>query len=92
MEVQAHLALEWHGVEEALHEEALATPHAAVHVHAAGNVWPVDQLLDRVGALGLVGSPVIGTTLQGVDRAQLGGIALKAFGGQFGQVSLFDSH
>ena len=35
VEMQPRLALQRHGAEEAVHQEALAAPDAAVHVHAA---------------------------------------------------------
>jgi hypothetical protein len=54
VEVQPRLALQRHGLEEAVHQEALAAPHAAVHVDAARDRRAVDQLLgQRVAARAL---------------------------------------
>jgi hypothetical protein len=69
VEVQARLAPQRHGVEEAVHQEALATPDAAVHVDAARQLGPVDELLQRIGALGLVLGPFPGAAIQRLDGA-----------------------
>jgi hypothetical protein len=74
MEVQPRLALERDRVVEAVHQEALAAPHPAEHVHAAWHVRPVDQLLQGVGALSLELRPLPGATLQRLDRTQLRGV------------------
>ena len=88
MEMQAHLAPERHGVEEAIHEKALAAPHPAVHVDATGDLGMVDELLEGVGAALAVDRPVVGTALQRLDGAQLRRITVKALGYQFGLVGL----
>ncbi len=88
MEMQTHLAAQWHGIEKAIHDEALAAPHPAVHVDPARNVGVVDQLLDRVRALVLVLLPGIGTALQGLHRTHLCRITLKTLGLEFGLVCI----
>ena len=88
MEVQAYLAFERYGVEEAVHEKALSTPDSAIHIHSARNVRPVDQLFQGAGTFRLVDRPLVGTALQGLHCAQLGGVALKTLAGQFGLVGL----
>jgi hypothetical protein len=79
MKVQAHLALERHGIEEAIHEKALAAPYPAIHVNALGNLGAVDEFLQCVGAPSLVDSPLFGTALQCLDGAQLRRITFKSF-------------
>ena len=71
VEVQPRLALQRHGVEEAVHQEALAAPDAAVHVDAARDRRPRDQLGQRVAAPRLVVGPLVLAALERVDRAQL---------------------
>jgi hypothetical protein len=78
VKVQARLALERHGLEEAFHEEALAAPDPTEHVHAAWDVGPVDELLQRIGALALVVRPLVRAALQRVHGPQLGRVGRVA--------------
>ena len=81
VEVQPRLALQRHGVEEAVHQEALAAADAAVHVDAARDRRPRDQLGQRIAAPRLVVGPLVLAALQRVDRAQLRGVgSVAAFG------------
>ena len=86
VEVQPGLALQRDRVEEAVHEEALAAPHPAEHVHPAGDGRPVDQLLEGIGSSALELRPLLGAALQRVHRAQLRGVALIAPRVQLGLV------
>ena len=90
VKVQPHLALDGHGIEKAVHQKAFTPPYAAVHVHPAWNFRLLKQLFERVRAFGLVRSPVIGTALQRIHGAQLGGIGGKTFGGEFGLIGRTD--
>ena len=92
VEMQPRLALDRHRVEEAVHQEALAAPHAAVHVDALGDLRPAQQPAQRARTLVLVGRPVVCTALQRLDRAQLRRVALETAGGQFGLVGLANIH
>ena len=92
VKVQAHLALDGHRIEKAVHQKTFSAPHPAVHVNALRDVGPVQQLLEGIRPFGLVRCPIVGTALQSVDRTQLRRVTLKAFGGQLGQVRLFDAH
>ena len=60
VKMQARLALERNRVVKAVHQEAFAAPHPAVHVDPARNVGPVDQLLERIGTLLLERRPLGG--------------------------------
>lgn len=91
VEVQARLAPQRHGVEEQVHQEALAPPDAAIHVDAARELRPVDELLQRVRALGLVLGPFGGAAIQRLHGAQLRGIALEPARSEFRLVGLFDA-
>ena len=90
VEMQARLALDRNGVKEAVHQETLAAPYAAIHVHPARDVRPVDEFLQCIGTPRLVLSPFASTTLQRLHRTQLRRVTLKAACGQFCFVGLFD--
>src|SRR4030095_9588000 len=75
---------------EAVHQEALAAPDAAVHVDAARNFRPVDQLLEDVGALLPELCPLTRAAIQRLDRLQLRRVAAIAPRGEFGFVDLAD--
>ena len=90
VKVQACLALDRYGLVETVHQEALAATHAAVHVYAAWNVRAVDELLDRVGSLLLVGRPFVRAMLQRGHGLHLRRIALEAARGKFPVVNLFN--
>ena len=79
-------------LEEAVHQEALAAPDAAVHVDAARDRRPRQQLGHRVAAPRLVVGPFVLAALERVDRAQLCGIALIAAFGERAFVELADGH
>ena len=74
VEVQPRLAPDRNRVVEAVHQEALAAPHPAVHVDPSRDLGFDEHLLERIGALLLVVRPVDGTPLQRSDGALLGGI------------------
>ncbi len=78
VEVQAHLALQGHGLEEAVHQEALAAPHPAVHVDAARDGWAHQHLGDGVGAARLVRVPLVLAALQRGNGVQLRGVGGEA--------------
>jgi hypothetical protein len=91
VEVQARLAAQRHRVEEQVHQEALAPPDATVHVDAARQLGPVDELLQRIGTLGLVLGPFVRAAIQRLHGVQLRGIAVEPARGEFLFVSLFDA-
>ena len=90
MEMQARLALDRHGLEEAIHQEALAATHAAIHVDPARNWRVVEHLLELAGTLALVMGPFVGTTLQRRNGAELCRITLEAARGQLPLVDARD--
>ncbi|GIX25097.1 MAG: hypothetical protein KatS3mg122_2328 [Caldimonas sp.] len=78
VEMQAGLARERDGLEEAVHQEALAPPYPAVHVHTPRNGRMTQQLGQRVRAPSLVGRPFILTALQGSHGTKLRRVAAVA--------------
>ena len=76
VEMQARLALHGDGPEEAVHQETLAAAHATVHVHAAGDLRTVDQLLEGARTLAPVVRPIGRTAVQRRDNGELPGIRL----------------
>ena len=92
VKMQAHLAPERHGVEEALHQKALAAPHPAVHVDALGQIRVVDELLEGVGTLAFVDRPLVGAALQSLDSTQLRRVTFEALGLQLRLISLSYIH
>ncbi len=77
VKVQAGLAGQRHGLEEAVHEKTLSTPDTAMHVDTPRDLGAPQPLGQRVGPSGLVVGPLPFTSLQGVDRAQLGRVTLE---------------
>ena len=92
VEMQARLAPDRHGVEEAVHQEALAPPDTAIHVDTTRHIGPVDELFQRIGALRFIGRPLGGAAVQRVHCTQLCGVALETTGGQLRLVGVFDVH
>ncbi len=90
VEVQARLAGERHGLEEAVHQEALAAADAAVHIDAARQRRAHEQLGHGVGAPCLVVGPFVLAALQGHHGAQLRRVGLVAALGQDFLVELGD--
>jgi hypothetical protein len=74
VEMQPGLARQGHRLEETIHQEALAPAHAAMHVHAARDRRPQDQLGHGVAAPGLVGGPFGLAALQRVNGPPLCGV------------------
>jgi hypothetical protein len=50
VEMQPCLALQRHGLEEAVHQEAFPAPHPAVHVDTARQRWTDERLGQRIAA------------------------------------------
>ena len=92
VEVQPCLARQRHGLEEAVHQEALAPPHATVHVDAARNGRAHQQLGHGIAAPRLVGRPFVFAALQRCDAASLRFVGRVATLGQRGLVKLLDAH
>src|SRR5262249_14175223 len=67
---------------------ALAAADATVHVDPAGDLRPVDELLEGVGTLRLVLGPLLGAAIERFDGTQLRGVALETPRDQFRFVSL----
>src|SRR5690606_41397776 len=74
MESHLRRTFDRNSMEEAIHPEALATPHTAVHVPTTRNVWPVDELLQRIRPLFLVVCPLVGAAFQCINGTLLGRI------------------
>ena len=92
VKVQPCLARQRHGLKKAVHQEALAAPHAAPHVDAARNRRAHEQLGDRVAAARLVFDPLGLATLQRNDGPQLRRVRRVAPLGQGCQVELPHAH
>ena len=92
MEVKAGLSFERHGVEEAVHQEALAPSHATVHVDTARDRRVPQEPCQRIAASRLVVRPFGCTPLQRLDGTQLRGVGLVAAFAQGVVIDLTDRH
>jgi len=91
VKVQAHFALERHGVEKAVHEKAFAAPHRRTCTRHA-------ECQGGSGAFSVRWSgafckpPILRAALQGGNGAHLRRVAGKPFGSEFRLIGLLDVH
>ncbi len=71
MEVNPRLADQPHIGKKLVHQEALAAPDPAPEIDAARNRRPCQQARQRVGALRLVRTPVVGQLLESINCVAL---------------------